>query len=185
VRAGSASYVYTLAPVGRRLVGDGAARRVDEPSRTFLEHTLAIADVHLALREAAARGEFELLNVEIEPVCWRSYVNGGGGREWVRPDLFVISGSGAFEYCWFVEVDLGTEHGPTLVRKCRAYEAHWRSGVEQKRLGTFPWVVWTTPDAKRSREVERAIASARGLKRELFRVVTNDQLADLCAGRVE
>src|SRR5205823_850906 len=48
IRAGSASYVYTLSWAGRRLVGETTARRVDEPSRTFLNHTLAVADAHLA-----------------------------------------------------------------------------------------------------------------------------------------
>src|SRR5918911_3628341 len=40
VRAGSASFVYTLGPVGRRLLDD-PPRRTAEPSAAFLAHTLA------------------------------------------------------------------------------------------------------------------------------------------------
>lgn len=182
VRAGSASYVYSLGWTGRRLVGETTARRVDEPSANFLEHTLAIGDTHMALREAASRGEFELVKVEIEPTSWRRYLGSTGARERVRPDLYVISAAGDLEYCWFLEIDLGTEHKPTLVGKCRAYETYWRTGNEQQRSGTFPLVIWVVPTEKRARELERAISSARGLKQELFRVIATSQLAELFAG---
>ncbi len=182
VRAGSVSYVYVLAPAGRRLVGEELTRQVREPSATFLKHTLAIVDAHLALREGASAGRFELVMVEVEGACWRRYLASGGARETLRPDLFVISARGEFEYCWFLEIDLGTEYKPTLVRKCRAYEAYWRTGNEQQRSGTFPLVVWVVPTDARARAIERAISSARGLKQELFRVVVASQLVELFTG---
>jgi Replication-relaxation len=182
LRAGSAAYIYTLAPVGRRLVGETTARQVREPSLNFLEHSLAIADVHLALREAARAERFELLTVEIEPACWRRYIGIGGSRQILRPDMFVVSAHGEYEYCWFLEIDRGTEYKPTLVRKCRQYETYRRSGKEQQRLGVFPLVVWVTPDEARAREVEKAIRSARNLTQELFRVTTSSDLLDLFAG---
>jgi hypothetical protein len=181
VRAGSGSYVYTLGPVGRRLVGEEVARQVREPSATFLTHTLAIAEEHLALLEASRDGRFELVIVEIEPACWRRYIGAGGAREVVRPDLYVVSARDEFEYCWFLEIDLGTEHKPALVRKCRAYDAYWRSGLEQQRSRTFPLVVWAAPDERRARQIEQAIRSARSLKQGLFRVVPASALVDLFA----
>jgi hypothetical protein len=184
VRAGSASYVYTLGPVGRRLVGEDVARQVREPSAGFLTHTLAIGEAHLALLEASRDGRFELVMVEVEPACWRCYTGAGGAREVVRPDLYVISARGEFEYCWFLEVDLGTEHRPTLVRKCRAYDAYWGSGLEQQRSGTFPLVVWVAPDVRRARDIEQAIRSARFLKQDLFRVVPACELVELFTGGV-
>src|SRR5690242_9100083 len=45
VRAGSASYVYVLGPVGRRLLGE--RHRYTEPSPLFLDHTLAVADARV------------------------------------------------------------------------------------------------------------------------------------------
>jgi hypothetical protein len=185
VRAGSASHVYCLGWTGRRLVGETTARRVSEPSRTFLEHTLAVAEAHLMLREAASHGEFELVEVQIEPVCWRAFTGANGAPARVRPDLHVISGRGELEYCWFLEIDLGSEHRPTVVGKCRTYEEYWRTGLEQQRSHTFPLVVWVTPDQDRASELDRAIRGARTLKQELFRVVSADQLVELFAGDLQ
>lgn len=182
VRAGSVSYVYALGPVGRRLAGEQTGRQVREPSATFLEHTLAIVEAHLALLEASRNGSFELIVVEVEPACWRRYLNAAGATETLRPDLYVVTARGEFEYCWFLEIDRGTEYRPTLVRKCRAYESYWRTGVEQQRSGTFPRVVWVAPDAERAQAIERSIGSARGLKRDLFRVTSNERLVALLAG---
>jgi len=184
IRAGSASYVYALGPVGRRLIDEGSARHVSEPSRTFLEHTLALADAHLAMIEAASEGGFELIEVEIEPAAWRRYPNAAGARETLRPDLYVVSAHDEFEYCWFLEIDRGTEHKPTLLRKCRQFATYWRTGIEQQRSGTFPLIVWVAPDEAREQEIEAAIRSARSLKQDLFRVTTSDRLVELIAGGV-
>ncbi len=182
VRAGSVSYVYALGPVGRRLVDAEAPRHVSEPSSTFLAHTLAVADAHLALVEGARGGGFELIEVEIEPAAWRRYPNAAGAHQTLRPDLYAVSAKGEFEYCWFLEIDRGTEHRPALVRKCRQYEAYWRTGIEPERSGTFPLVVWVTCDETRAREIEGAIRSARSLKHDLFRVTTSERLVALMSG---
>jgi hypothetical protein len=58
VRAGSASYVYALGPIGRRLLeADGRWRRFTDPSPPFLDQMLAVADTRIAL---LARGELSL-----------------------------------------------------------------------------------------------------------------------------
>jgi hypothetical protein len=182
VHAGSASYIYCLGPAGRRLRSEDGVRVARAPSPAFLEHTLAVAETHIELVEAARAGHFELLRVDIEPACWRRYLASGGTRQTLRPDLFVISAVGEYEYCWFVEVDRGREGPAALTRKCRQYEGYWRSGQEQRHLGTFPLVVWSVPDQLRARAIERAIGQARDLKRQLFRVVPSDQLVELFAG---
>src|SRR5919198_5119791 len=58
VRAGSASFVYALGPVGGRLI-DRQRRRVIEPSTTFLAHTLVVAQTHVELVQAARQGRLE------------------------------------------------------------------------------------------------------------------------------
>lgn len=180
VRAGSSSFVYALGPVGSRLLDLG--RRFTEPSALFLDHTLAIAEAHLGLVRATRTRDLELVSVEIEPVCWRRYIGRSGAMEIVRPDLYVVSGCGDFEDVWFLEIDRGTESPAALVRKCRAYEAYWRSGREQEAHGTFPLVVWVAPDGGRERQIKRIIGAARNLKRELFRVTTGEGLVGLLAG---
>ena len=179
VRAGSASYVYALGSAGNRVVSNPRGKRAEEPSRMFLDHTLAVADAHLALLQAANARQFELIGVETEPAAWRRFLNSGGGRETLRPDLYVVSAQGEFEHCWFLEIDNATESTPAVLRKCRQYEAYWRTGIEQQRTGTFPLVVWVTPNDRRCKQLADAIASARKLQPEIFKVVASDDLAEL------
>ena len=66
VRAGSAGYIWTLGLVGdhvlRHLAGDGIRQRLKEPSTTFVDHTLAIAEAHVGIVEASRNGLFELIS---------------------------------------------------------------------------------------------------------------------------
>lgn len=181
IRAGSASFVYVLGPVGNRLV-DERRRRLSEPSAIFLDHTLAVAQAHVELVQAARLGRLELVSVSVEPACWRRYTGAGGAPEVVKPDLYVVTGSGEFEDCWFIEIDRGTESPTALVRKCRAYERYWRSGREQAAHSAFPLIVWAAPDERRAQRIEPIIDGTRGLKRDLFRLTTASRLVELLAG---
>lgn len=185
VHAGSAGYVWSIGLVGdhllRQSAGDGIRRRIKEPSTTFLDHTLAIADAHLALVEAARTESFDLVAVEHEPACWRTFTAGSGGNETLRPDLYVETGNRDYEDCWFLEIDRGTESLPTLIRKCGQYEAYRRSGREQARLGTFPLVVWVLPNEARIDKLQDAITRTRQLDPQLFRLTTPEQLAERLA----
>jgi hypothetical protein len=181
VRAGSAAYVYELGAVGGRLLGD-VRHRLHEPSKIFLDHMLAVGDVHVALVKAERRGEIELIEIEIEHASWRRFIGPGGASEKLRPDLYVVTASGDFEHCWFIEVDLASESLTTIVRKCRQYAAYRQTGIEQHRSGTFPIVVWSVPSAKRQEQITRAIAAAKRLPEELFRVVEAGGLVGLLAG---
>jgi hypothetical protein len=181
VRAGSASFVYALGPAGFRLLNDGR-RRFTEPSALFLDHALAVGDAHVALVEAARADRLGLVHVDVEPRCWRRFVGSGGGRQAIKPDLYVVTASGPFEDCWYLEIDRGTESPAAIGRKCRTYEAYWRTGFEQERLGTFPLVVWVAGDAVRATRLQKVMSGARGLKRELFRVTTTGHFVELLAG---
>ena len=190
VRAGSASYVWTLGPVGDRLLrqrrdDDGPRRRVYEPSATFLDHTLAIADAHVALVQGHRDGRLELVTVEVEPACWRSYLGAGGERLLLRPDSYVVTASGHFEDSWFVEIDRGTEHLPTLMTKCHTYAAYRATGREQADHDVFPRVVWSVPDQRRHDRLSTALDSARNLERDLFQVVLSDGLVALMVAGVQ
>jgi hypothetical protein len=182
VRAGSAGYVWTTAAVGRRLLDTAAdipSRRHQEPSERFLRHALAIADTHLALLEADRRGDLELVSVDLEPTCWRPYMAAGGQRAVLQPDLAITTGAGEYEDAWFIEVDLGSEHIPTLIRKCQQYETYRRTGIEQQRFGSLPWVLWLLSSEHRVETFTAALSHARVLDDELFRVVTPAQLLDV------
>jgi hypothetical protein len=179
VRAGSASFVYCVGPVGARLLGE--TRRTTEPSALFLDHTLAIGDVHVCLRQAERVGEISIAELEVEPACWRRFVGTGGAADIVRPDLYLVTAAGDYEDAWFLEIDRGTESPTAISRKCHAYDRYWRSGQEQHRHGSFPLTVWVCPNDRRARRIERVISATRNLNRNLFRVITQDGLLDLLA----
>ena len=173
----------TLGPVGQRLVElEGPRRRRREPGAAFVDHTLAIGQVVVALTLAAGRGAYELLVMEPEPRCWRTF-SGVGGRQMLRPDLFVSLGVGDFEHRWFVEVDRGQEHLPTLLKKCRLYETYYRSGTEQGRHGVAPRVCWLMPSERHASRLERGIERAGELTARLFTVTVTEQAVEvLCGG---
>jgi len=183
VRGGSNSFIYAIGPVGQRLIeSEGPRKRFREPSTTFAEHTLAVADHVVGLAQSAGEGRFELVSTETEPRSWRDFTT-TAGRGSLRPDLFVILGVGDYEYRWFIEVDLGTEHLPALLRKCRVYQAYFQTGLEQGRHGVFPRVCWSMNDPTRVERLRKAVVRDPDLSNELFTCVhRSDLVATLSKG---
>jgi hypothetical protein len=189
--AGSSAGVWFLTPTGQRLRsltrGDGATMppaRVRDPSTRFVAHTLAVADIRVRLHQAARTGQFAVRRLETEPHCWRPYLGLHGVREILKPDLALttVSADGQYEDSWFIEVDLGTEHLPTVLGKCSQYEAYRRTGTEQDRRGVFPLVVWITMTDERADKLQAGIHRTHSLDEALHRVITPDLLTDLITG---
>ncbi|WP_233429708.1 MULTISPECIES: replication-relaxation family protein [Nocardia] len=190
---GSDGMVHYVDDIGQRLLrresGAVARRRFHTPTERFLDHQLGIATAHVALVEASRHGQLELLKCDIEPVAWRDYVGIGGARLTLKPDLYAETAyppGSEYVDAAFIEIDMGTESIPTLIRKCHEYEAYWRQGAEQeKNEGVFPLVVWSitaeTPSkAERRRDaLGRAIDKDRRLRPELFRIIAPEQLPEL------
>lgn len=187
IRAGSASYVWRVGLLGDRLLRlsadhDQPRGRRKEPSLRHLDHCLAAADCHLALRDLAADHRIELLQVQTEPRCWRTSDTAGFGGSVLKPDLYAVTALGDYEDHWFCEIDRATESLPTLLKKCAQYEAYRRTGSEQDRLGVFPLVVWIVPDDTRADKLRRAIAGSRNLDADLYRVCTPTDFAEVITG---
>ncbi|WP_282780831.1 replication-relaxation family protein [Nocardia sp. CC201C] len=190
---GSSALVHYIDVVGYRLLdrqdGPTIRRHVKEPTETFLRHTLAVAETHLRLVEANRRDQLELVHVEVEPRCWRGYTALGGTR-WVKPDLYaettIRRGSEDVDG-WFIEVDLGSESIPRLLKKCHDYQAYERTGIEQYggddpiAPQPFPAVIWTLTHRnlataeRRRRALRAAIAHDPRLDDALFHVIAPDQ----------
>jgi hypothetical protein len=178
IRAGSSSYIYALGPVGHRLLAlNGPRPRFREPSALFVDHTLAVSQLVVDLTLAVRMGRCEILAVQAEPTCWRTF-SGVGGRLVLRPDLFVALGIGEFEVQKFVEIDRGTEHLPALLRKCQVYESFYRSGTQQRASGVFPRVCWIVPDETRAERLAEALKQNQHLTRGLFLVTTSMKAID-------
>jgi hypothetical protein len=184
IRAGSASYVWLVGPVGERLLRDDDDIRVrrKEPSLHFMRHCLAIADCAIALGDIAKTGRFELQTVETEPTCWRRYMSRAGAIETVKPDLRVVTAQGEYEDSWFIEIDRGTESMPTLIKQCRQYLAYRQTGQEQAERGVFPAVLWVLPDNRRLERLCAAMDAARLFDASIFRLSTAEHVAEMVAG---
>lgn len=186
---GSALTVWQLGAAGDRFLrarrGDPKRRRYEEPGRPFMRHMLAVADTAISLIEQANAGRFELLELELEPACWRRFTSGSAVEITLKPDLLVVTADAHTETHSFIEVDLGTEHPPTVLRKCRTYQRYFATETEQETRGLFPAVVWIVPDPIRAKRIREAIAADPNLTSNLFWIITpesmNRQLAPYSA----
>ncbi|TLG09457.1 hypothetical protein FEK35_15135 [Nocardia cyriacigeorgica] len=189
-RAGSQGVVYYADDLGQRLLraehGPRGRRRFHEPTARFLAHQLGIADARVDLVRAERSSQLELLRLDIEPACWRSYVGPGGARLTLKPDLYAevaIPPGSDFVDAAFIEIDRSTESIPTLLKKCREYELYRRQGIEQEHAdGAFPRVIWSIaaddPDKAERRRIalQAAIRRDRTLPDDLFEVIAPPQL---------
>lgn len=181
IRAGSSGLVYFVDVAGDRLLrrsdGNRPRRRIVEPSARFVDHTLAIADVVTTAIEASDQSDNVIAGYQCEPAAWRRYPGLGGGTVTLKPDLYIETApadDNDLVSAHFVEIDLGGESIPTLLRKCRAYEQYRRSGSEQAAFGSFPQVHWSLthrdPDRadRRRQQLRAAIERDQDLPAELF-----------------
>jgi hypothetical protein len=165
VRAGSAGFVWYAGPAGERLLqtlehGVVASRHnYQEPTRHFVEHTLAIAELAVQTIETARAGDLEVLELQTEPASWQKSLSPVGTVQTLKPDLLLVTAAGDYENHWLIEADLATEHLPVILRQCAAYEAFRATGRYQALHGLFPAVLWVTPTQARAASVRAAVAA--------------------------
>lgn len=180
IKHGSALTIWQLASAGDRYLraqrGDPIRRRYDEPGLVFTEHQLAVADVAVTITEQANAGRFDLLELESEPACWRTFNGTANTAVTLKPDLLIVTADAATETHTFIEVDRGTEHLPAVLRKCRTYQAYEATGTEQEARGLFPAVAWIVPDPIRAKKIRDAIATDRSLTPDLFWITTPESM---------
>jgi hypothetical protein len=186
LRGGSDTLVYAVGRSGARLLAQRgeAPRRLGAPGQRHIAHTLAVCELVVRLHEASRAGDLELLEIQSEPACWRTFRGGMmGARVVLKPDLFVRIGVGAegvaeaLEDRWAVEVDLSSEHRSTLIAKAKRYHAHYRAST-----GVHPRVLWTVPDRRRAEQLEDLIRHLPAEAQRLFTVrLFDDTVAYLAA----
>jgi Replication-relaxation len=188
IRAGSEGTVNRLTGRGLGVLArlDGVERRRigGQPGERFVRHVLAVSELYVRLSEHVRNTSEELLAFDAEPLSWRSFTGAYGGVTAIRPDAFVRTASGDAEHISFVEVDLATESLSTVARKCHAYITYWRSGDEQRRLGTFPRVVWATVSAAHAQRIATTIGRLTPEAQQLFVVTTAAMAHAALLGRV-
>lgn len=150
---GSTVSVYALDAAGSRLLIERLnqksvqlkVRRPGMPSERFVRHILATSELYVSLVESERAGQFQLRTFQAEPAAW--WPNGLGG--WLKPDAFFVVSNGKVDYLWWVEVDLGTESLPTVVRKLQAYLDFVNRGQVGPRGGVPRVLVSVVGDLRR------------------------------------
>lgn len=184
VRAGSGGHVWQLTDLANRLLVEhlgeesGPRLRPAEPSTTFLDHTLAIAEVVITLQNTDRAG-VEITQLQLEPACWRTYLGSAGETRTLKPDLASVIQAGGFTDFYFWEVDRATEAPNRVIRKCLQYQQYRATGVEQRLHDLFPAVVWVVPNQRRLEQLTRRLSDEAEIDQRLFTVITLDQLDDL------
>ncbi|HVX20465.1 MAG TPA: replication-relaxation family protein [Acidimicrobiales bacterium] len=186
-RAGSSGFLYVLAVPGQRLLSRATGRpvrRPTEPGGPFIRHIMLVTELYVGLVEAERHGRIELLDFQAEPAAWRRYPGSGGGTVVLKPDACVRVGIGPWADAWMVEVDRGTESPLTLVRKADAIRRYAGSGLEQRRHGVFPKVLWTVPSERRKTTLVNAISTQPAESWRLHQVTLYSQaIATLTGGQ--
>jgi hypothetical protein len=180
LRGGSDTLIYAIGRSGARLLTQHGQmpRRLGAPGQRHIAHTLTVCELVVRLHEADRAGDLELLEIQSEPACWRTFSGGiMGARLTLKPDAFVRVGAGAQEDHWMVEVDLASEHRGTLIAKAKRYHAHYRASS-----GVHPRVLWAVSDRRRAEQLEDLIGHLPAEARRLFTVrLFDDTVAFLAA----
>lgn len=177
-KVGAPGYIYALTAAGLRMTGGthaiGARQRAAwRPSKDFLSHRLALSELYTRLIEQQHRGGPEVREFKAEPDCRRWFPGPAGEQLLISPDALTRLGIRELEVSWFVEVDLATETRPsTIAGKCQAYRRYELSGIEQRRYGVFPGVIFIVPDAGRRNVIARIVARQPREAQSLFVVAT-------------
>jgi hypothetical protein len=168
VGGGSGQYVYQLGRLGWRLLGKGGGYR---PIRVVDLHTLTIAECFVLLRDLEQRDQLTLISYLPEPGCHRIV-----GTTPLTPDAYVELGirERNLKFCYWLEVDRGTEHADTIQGKCVRY---WRA-YQAWDGDTFPYVAFVVPDAGRKREIEKVITGGPVEGQSLFQVSLLESFAE-------
>ncbi len=174
LHGGSDTLVYGVGSTGARLLARRGLRqkRLGTPGSRYVAHTLACTQIAVELRLADARGELELIEVQQEPQCWRSFLGGLGALVTLKPDLYVRVAlpASAHEYRAMVEVDRATEAATTIRAKAERYLSHYRSGAEIREHGVHPRIVWTVPDRRRAEQLTNTFERLPTEAHKLFAV---------------
>ena len=159
--AGSGQYVYSLGPVGWRLMQREGRY---SPARSINYHTLGIADAFTELKRLENAGRIQIETYETEPDSWRM-IQGAD----LRPDLYVKVSDpfkGRSMSLW-LEIDLGTERSRQIREKLAAYWHAYRHATDAD-LSVFPLVVFLAPDDEREWELRDIVATGKEEAQALF-----------------
>jgi hypothetical protein len=143
---GGGSRAYVLTPAGQRVYAaddPSYPRQIRTPSTVLLEHAIALADVAIAFRDAAARATDIAFSWESD---WEAVARMGSAV--VIPDALVTLERKGWRTRAFIEADRATEREGAFARKLRRYIEFYRSDAWRASFGAWPLILTvTTSDA--------------------------------------
>ncbi len=152
-----------------------------QASLLFLQHTLHLNDVRIAMTQAAQQHGHQIIRWlderEIKKMRERVPVPGKRRRNLpVTPDAFFEHKIGEKRNGFFLEMDMGTMALRRFKDKVRAYLIYKRDGHYEKRFGMHSLRVLTvTTSMRRLRNLKKATEQIDG--RSLFWFTTTEKLA--------
>lgn len=159
---GSDTYTWHLSAAGFKLAAThnpSPPPVTGEPSLRAARHTLTIAETYTRLAETLHDGHLDTLGFVTEPGCWRAHINPWSAPTILKPDALATTATpgSQFEHLWFLEIDLSTESATTITNKTSQYHTYYHTGTEQAATGTFPHIIWITPDTTRANTIRDII----------------------------
>ena len=177
-QGGSAMSIWTLTDTGQQVItGRKKRKRPEYLSTHFLEHHLAITEVHLVATETArSQSGIIISEMELEPACWRSYLGPHGEQKTLKPDMFLQITSPQYVDSYYIEVDRATENPARVIRKTMQYQDWQQRGTDQETLGVFPKILWLTPNQTRQEQLTRHLKADKDIRDDIFSVITLEEL---------
>lgn len=122
-------------------------------SPQFIDHTLGLSEIRLAVELACRKQDLELKTWLDEKALKSDYdkVQVGRRLEAVLPDAYFVVGIPNGSLHFFLEYDRGPENLRFIKKKMAAYVAYFRSGKCERRYGTDRVRVLTVNEGGKSR----------------------------------
>lgn len=188
---GSSSYIWSLTYKGwKKLKEEDNSislrfRNKVDFSQNHVEHTLAITEIFVELKELEHLGKIELNEFQFEPKSWRDYADIGGSSLILKPDAFAKITVGEYEDFYFFELDRSSESLTRIANTCKKYIHYYNTGIEQRVNELFPFVLWIVPDDKRKANISDAIHSKLNNFWQMFQVVTLEEFSQFIQGGID
>lgn len=178
---GSAQQRYVLDSAGQRLVRLRAAResrrlqvrRPRTPGDRFVEHTLAVSELYVALVERSRGAGFAVAKFQAEADAY--WPDGAGS--WIKPDAFVQLTRRTMTHYWWYEADMATEDLSTTIREKLLTYVNF---VQRGQLGpdkVVPRVSIGVPGNKRQDNIQALVDELPKLADKLFLVADLKEVA--------
>jgi hypothetical protein len=138
-------------------------------SQQFLEHTLGLSEIRLAVTLSCRKGHYQLETWRDEKALRADYDKVQLGRRLVAvlPDAYFVVRIPAGELHFFLEYDRGLESLKYFKGKMAAYVAYFRSGKCEARYGTDRIRVLTVNEGGRTGVGRRRLNNLRRVTEEV------------------